>query len=197
MIPSFGLSGVLPPFVGASAADGAGVSPYRTTMSEIASILATTPERAKLCVGLLEYRKALRNLGVIDAIQWINGSFCEYVEATRGKPPGDIDLVTLLARPAAYQDDTAWNMLVTTNLSVFHPTLAKKQYGCDAYLIDLHKPMAYTISQVTYWFGLFTHQRTTNLWKGILQVPLLSDDVVADAHLAHVLNPPLLPPPTP
>jgi hypothetical protein len=192
VIPPFGLSGALPPFIGKSAVEMSGVSPYFTSMGEIAISLATSPERAKLLEGLLEQRKALRNLGVIDAIQWIDGSFCEDVERTRGRPPGDIDLVTLLLRPAAHQTDAEWAALIGSNLSIFNSQLSKAKYHCDSYFIDLSLPLPLTLSQVTYWFGLFTHQRTTALWKGILQVPLLSDDVLADAHVKNALTPALL-----
>ena len=197
MIPPFAPSGVLPPYIGPSPADILGVSPYRTTMSEIATTLATTKERAKLCRGLLDYREALRAIGITRAVQWINGSFCENVEVTRGKPPADIDVVTLLLRPPSHQDDAAWVALVTANLHVFDPAQTKAQYHCDAYPIDLHLPLDHTISQLTYWFGLFTHKRTTTLWKGILQVPILSDDVAASANVAATLNPPLLTAPLP
>jgi len=48
------------------------------------------------------YRAALRDLG-LNGVQWINGSFCEDVERTRGRPPGDIDLVSLIVRPPTAQ----------------------------------------------------------------------------------------------
>jgi hypothetical protein len=31
-------------------------------------------------------------------------------------------------------------------------------------------------NRIAYWFGLFSHQRTSNLWKGMVQIPLLADD---------------------
>jgi len=192
MIPPFANSGVLPPYVGVSAADGAGVSPYRTTMTEIVRALATTPERVKLCRGMLDHRKALRGLGVVQAVQWINGSFCENVEQTRGRPPGDIDVVTLLARPADHVDNAAWAALVTSNLQIFDSAQAKTNFGCEAFFIDLNGPPEQTISQITYWFGLFTHQKVTQLWKGILQVPIASDDALADLQVTQMLTPQLL-----
>jgi hypothetical protein len=197
VIPAFGLSGALPPFVGSSATVLSGVSPYSTTMSEIVTTLATSPERAKLCKGLLDYRKALRDLGVVKGIQWIDGSFCENVEMTRGRPPGDIDIVTLLERPPAHQADLAWIALVNSNLLLFQSAKAKSLYGCEAFFIDLNRPVDRIVSQITYWFGLFTHQKVTHLWKGILQVPLISDDAAAELQVNNILTPPLLPPPLP
>lgn len=183
MIPAFGLNGVLPPFVGVTPADTRGVSPYRTTMTEIAKVLATSPERVKLCKGLLAHRRALRDLGVTTGVQWIDGSFCENVEAALGRAPGDIDVVTLMRRPPAHESGPAWQSLVTQNLRVFDRVATKHHYSCDAFFVDLHQPTAAIVQQVTYWFGLFTHQKATRLWKGILQVPIVSDDDAADALL--------------
>ena len=38
---------------------------------------------------------------------------------------------------------------------------------------------AYLIDQTKYWFGLFSHQRDTFLWKGMLEIPLTDDTDVA------------------
>lgn len=182
MIPAFGLNGVLPPYVGVTPTDFNGVSPYRAEMSEIVKVLATTPERVKLCKGLIAHRKALRGLGVVTGVQWINGSFCENVESTRGSAPKDIDVVTLMRRPAGYESvpPLAWGLFCQQHLRLFDSQATKHHYSCEVFFIDLHQPALAVIAQVTYWFGLFTHQKATHLWKGILQVSLSSDDDAAD-----------------
>jgi hypothetical protein len=159
-------------------------------MSELVSKLAMTPERAKLCKGLLDHRRALRSLGIVSAIQWIDGSFCENIEVTRGRPPADIDVVTLLARPATHKNDSAWGALVSANLQVFNSVQTKAAFGCEAFFVDLSLSGDLVISQITYWFGLFTHQRVTHLWKGLLQIPLVSDDDAANLQLASILPSP-------
>jgi hypothetical protein len=188
MIPAFNSSGVLPPFVGHSATDAKGVSPYFTTIYEVVTQLGGSPERISLCRGLLKLRKELRILGIDQGVQWLNGSFCEDVETTRARPPADIDIVTLLVRPTSHKDDLGWKALITANIHLFDSVQAKANFGCDAYFIDLHNPADFTISQITYWFGLFTHQRVTHLWKGILQVPLESDDAVAEQFLNSIAS---------
>jgi hypothetical protein len=198
VIPPFGLSGALPPFVGVDPTDAVGASPYATSMSEIATTLATTPERAKLCKGLLELRKELRALGLIIGTQWIDGSFCEDTESLHGRPPGDVDVVTLLVRPPPLQTAAAWSVLVAGNLDIFDAPRAKAKYGCEAYFIDVGFAAHFIIPQITYWFGLFTHQRVSHMWKGMLQVPLVSDDDVALAHVDAVTSsiailPPVIP----
>ncbi|WP_442891816.1 DUF6932 family protein [Dissulfurispira sp.] len=57
---------------------------------------------------------------------------------------------------------------------------AKKIYLCDAYFVDMTSHPGFLINQTAYWFGLFSHQRDTFLWKGMLQVSLGDDKEVID-----------------
>lgn len=134
--------------------------------------------------GLLDYRKELLALG-FDGFQWVDGSFCEDVERVRGRPPGDIDVVTVTARPAAVTDDDL-RLLVETRPELFRAEHAKKHFGCEAFFIDGSLPARDVWRQVTYWFGLFSHQRETYQWKGILVVPMLSNDADAESYVASL-----------
>ena len=180
VIPALTASGVLPPFI-SGYPDGGPVStaPYEATMLEVATRFCTSPERAKLFKGLLLLRSELVAIGVNTGVQWLDGSFCEDVESTRGRPPGDIDVVTLLVRPQAVQDDDSWKKFWQTNTRVFNSPSTKAVFGCEAFYIDAGYPALLVAEQVTSWFGLFTHQRVSHLWKGIVQVPLVSDDTDA------------------
>lgn len=173
MIPPFNISSVLPPFVGQDSTDGAGRSPYEATMTDLVSRFGTTKPRLDLLDGLLRYREQLRLCGVSNAIQWINGSFVESVEIIRQRSPSDVDLLTLGSPPVDWR----------SRPDLFDPKLAKSTYGCDAYFIDLTIPPHQVVTAATYWYGLFSHQRDTHLWKGFLRVPLNSDDAVARALL--------------
>jgi len=66
--------------------------------------------------------------------------------------------------------------LIDANPSLFDKTATKKEYGCEGFFVEAGFPAVLVHRQITYWFGLFTHQKVTFLWKGILQVPLQSDD---------------------
>lgn len=44
-------------------------------------------------------------------------------------------------------------------------------------------PSHMLVEKTAYWFGLFSHSRVSNLWKGILSVPMNSDDAAARAIL--------------
>lgn len=183
MIPAFNISGVLPPYVGSSPTEAAGRAPYQTTMREIATRLCTSKERVPLLRGLVQFRKALQGIGITSGFQWIDGSFCEDVEGRYGRPPGDVDVVTFFIRPPAHRDAAAWTAFVLANRALFDKTQTKPRFGCEAFFVDVGLPPPYVVPQTTYWYGLFSHQRVTHVWKGILLVPMISDD---DDALAHV-----------
>lgn len=183
MIPKWNLSGVLPPFVGASPVVGGlvGASPYIATILEFAQQFCVSDRRIRLFQDLLDYRRALLAVG-LSGRQWLDGSFCEDVERIRRRPPGDIDVVNLLTvapgtNPAA---------LLAANPDLFDWAKVKSTYHCDAYHVDMGRPGKDTYRQIAYYLGLFSHQKATSLWKGMLEVPLPSDDDQAKAFIATI-----------
>jgi hypothetical protein len=140
---------------------------------------ATSPERIKILTGLLEYRKALAGLGIVQGFQWLDGSFVEDVEVIRSRPPGDIDLVTFAHR--SVEDVGAWDNVIMSNLNIFDPEQAKATFQCDAYFVDLSVEPELLVGNTAYWFNLFSHQRgAASTWKGMLRVSLTSDDENAE-----------------
>lgn len=99
MIPPLTSNGYLPPYLGGNATTSAGMAPYKTTVLELATTFATTPDRREAFNGLLELREMLRSEGIDQGFQWIDGSYVENCEAIRGRPPDDIDVVTFFRRP--------------------------------------------------------------------------------------------------
>jgi hypothetical protein len=184
--PALTISGVLPPFhPGSGPADRTSVSPYRTDMVMIANRFASTPHRRRILSGLLDYRQLLHDIGIRDGFQWIDGSYLEDCEKFRKQPPNDIDLVTFAERPSTAAEESKWQAFVAQyEATVFDPAATKKQYSVDAYFVDLSLPPSLLVSRTRYWFGLFSHQRTSMIWKGMLEVPLGVDDSVARAVLA-------------
>lgn len=175
MIPELNQSGVLPPFMpDQGPSDPAGMSPYRSTIDEFVYRYAQSPERITILKGLLKYRKKLRDMGITEGFQWVDGSFVENVEVNRGRPPNDIDVVTFALRPT--QDHEEWRSLVYGNREFFDPGLCKKAYCCDAYYVDLNIPPMQIVSNTRYWFGLFSHQRESYLWKGMIEIPIQCAD---------------------
>jgi len=190
MIPALNHSGVLPPFLpnlGPTAS--AAMAPYQTSLSELVMRFANTPARIEIMHGLLNYRKLLLDAGIINGFQWIDGSYVENCEHHRNRPPSDIDIVTFAERPAKFCDDALWNTFVKNNiLNLFNRDTIKRQYHCDAFYEDLGLPSKVIVSRASYWFGLFSHQRITYLWKGLLFISLQADDQVALAILNGGIN---------
>lgn len=186
MVPAFNLSGVLPPYTGMSPAALSGLSPYDTSMKELVEALGTTADRAAILRGFIALRAQLVSLGITNGYQWCAGSFCEDIEKLESRSPGDIDVVTFFVRPVHANDDAAWAAWVNANAAVFDPNQTKAAYRCDSYYVDASLALPKMITQVTYWHGLFGHQRRTHMWKGMLRVPLFSDDADALNHLARV-----------
>lgn len=179
MIPAFNSSNVLPPYVGANPGVRGEMSPYQATMTEVVRRFATSSERVTIIEGLLAYRERLTNLGIIDGFQWIDGSFVENAEVLRGRAPADVDVVTFARRPSHVADDAAWPGFIQAHLEVFAPAQTKEQFLCDAYFVDLNKKPEIVVDDTRYWFGLFSHQRVSALWKGMVAIPLSSDDQAA------------------
>lgn len=176
-IPSFSAQGKLPHFLPGDATQRASRSPYPATMSELVSQFCTNPPRAKLLMGLNEYRRHLFSGGFTDGTQWVDGSFVEDVEGTQRRFPRDIDVVTLFNRPIKYQvDPTSWsgdyeNFLHKT---YFETAEIKPRFNCDSYSIDLDNTGMSLVRDTTYWFGLFSDTRSSDK-KGIVEIPLARD----------------------
>ncbi|MBT2868498.1 hypothetical protein JQK19_14740 [Chromobacterium violaceum] len=183
MIPTFNASLVLPPYMGETPTARAAMSPYKVTMLDVVERFATNEQRVNILCGLLQYREALRNSGLTSGFQWLDGSFVEDVENIRKRPPKDIDIVTFSAVPGATnQDKRTW---LNSHIDLIDPKKTKETYKCDAYLVDLSKEPNLIVDDTRYWFGLFSHQRETTLWKGMIQVPLWSNDDLAMENLGE------------
>jgi len=168
-IPPFTHAAVLPPYLGDATDETR--SPYGATMEELVSRFATSIERRDILSGLLTYRAALREkLGVTSGIQWLDGSFVEDVERSEGRPPADIDVLTIATFPPA-------SALTAGQRELLDSKHTKSRYRCDAYPLDLSrvKSVDLVLARVTYWFGLFGHRRD-ELWKGMLSVSLDAAD---------------------
>jgi uncharacterized protein DUF6932 len=184
-IPPFSSDGLLPPYLGASPGEQLGLmSPYRASTTELVAHFATSPERIEILRGFLGYRADLHAFGLASGFQWVDGSFVERVDAVR--PPRDIDLVTFFERPTSMVPDAVFQAAVSGSLHLFSKSLAKSRYLCDVHFVDLGQPPTHVVGQARYWFGLFSHKRSTFQWKGMLELPL--GTLADDANAAKILN---------
>jgi len=166
-IPPFdGILNVLPPHTGRPHVLSE-LSPYVCSMSEVCDRFATSPARKAILEGFLDLRKEFRSLG-IEGFQWLDGSFSEDIEASEGRDPGDIDVVTFVAQPNTPND--VKNAFSPRPELLQQPDV-KSRFHVDHYLVPLGSQAEVVVEHTRYWYGLFSHRRDCT-WKGMLRVDL-------------------------
>ena len=163
------------------------MSPYGCNCVELVQRLGASKERLNLLDGLLRYRAALRDLGFVRGFQWLDGSFVEDVESHQNRPPRDVDVVTFAHSPAGF-GATELQALLQGNPKVFDAPTTKLEFGCDAYTVPLDKSPERLVARAAYYLQLFSHRRGDQVWKGLLQVPLESDDAQARQMLDNAIS---------
>lgn len=155
-------------------------------MEEVVTRFASSKQRQDILKGLLRYRRQLRHLGLGAEFQWLAGSFVE----DPGREPRDVDVVTFYKLTSGQlgdlrNDPQRWQDLqkLADNQST------KAAFLCDAYLVNMSSPGAALVSQVHYWYGLFSHQRGSFAWKGMLEVRVESadDDMKAEGLISRAV----------
>lgn len=165
-VPAFNADGVIPPYIGANGPGGAmhEMSPYVATCADVVQVLGTTQNRLNILHGWFQHRSAIRALGFVSGFQWLDGSFLE------DKDPHDLDLVTLFQQPAAYQQNSA--AFIQANQHVIDRQAVKLTFRLDHFWVDLNAGADSIVTLARYYFGLFSHRRLDDLWKGMLEVNL-------------------------
>ena len=178
LLPNWNAMGVLPPVDLADPTSDVR-SPYRIDLSDFALRFATSPERIAIIDGLLNYRTELHGVGLTRGFQWIDGSFLENIELLRSRPPKDIDVVTFYQLgPGQTQAD-----VLARNPELFTHDLVSTRFSIDAYTQDLDSPGQDLVWWSAYWYGVWSHQRSTFAWKGFVEVDL---DPGQDAHARSI-----------
>jgi hypothetical protein len=186
VIPNFNHSHVLPPFEGEKMASPHS-SPYAVSTSELVQRFSINRQRCLVLDGLLRYRTALRELGFTQGFQWLDGSFVEDVEARENRAPRDIDVVTF-THPPAGMGKADINRMMAARPDLFDLDQCKQAFHCDTSIVNLATKPEWLVLQTRYWYGLYSHRRGDALWKGMLQLPLDSDDGMAHAMLTPLMH---------
>jgi uncharacterized protein DUF6932 len=164
-IPPFTLDGILPPFLGRGPGDSPDfMSPHVVSVVDVVIHFATSNRRRDILIDWLRYRQQLRAIGITRGLQWLSGSFVE------DKAPNDLDIVLFIHRPARYRTNSAFMGLVQANYDLFERFRIKSSYKLDVFPVDLDASAMNVVAATAYWLQLFSHQRITSLWKGILEV---------------------------
>jgi hypothetical protein len=167
-IPAWNAAGVLPPIRPGAPGSSPDRSPYPVELSLLVDRFATSPERRSILDGLLRFRAAFHQAGIVSGFQWLDGSFLEDVETLENRPPRDMDVVTFFDLPEG-QDQRS---LFQQHRTLFDPKQTKATYAMDAYIAVLGYPTDQSqVTQVAYWYSMWSH-RCDGLWKGFVQVDL-------------------------
>ncbi|MBF0550439.1 MAG: hypothetical protein HQK60_07880 [Deltaproteobacteria bacterium] len=175
-IPPWNAQGVLPPVNPASPVS-VDRSPYLVPLADLILQYGTSPDRQAILKGLLGFRQALHQAGLVHGFQWLNGSFLEHIESIESRPPKDIDVVTFYHPPLNITEES----LVSQNPRLFNAELTKEDYRVDAHFVQLDpqntnsQDLEYLIELTTYWYSVWSHRRDY-LWKGYLQIELAPDE---------------------
>ena len=188
MIPAWNSSAVLPPIRPGQMGHSPDRSPYVATFSEVVQRFGTSQQRINILQGLLEYRKELARLGVLNGFQWLDGSFMENKELLLNAPPNDVDVVTFFSLPHGILDQASF---LGGNADLFQPDCSKNRFHVDAYAMVIGDPLQSSdVQQIAYWYSMWSHRRN-GMWKGFVQVDISSsEDQIAEALLAQMrINP--------
>lgn len=166
-IPDWTADGILPPV---DMADPTSTlrSPYRVDLTDFALRFATSAERITIIDGFLKYRSELHAIGLTRGFQWIDGSFLENVEILRSRAPEDSDVVTFYQLPPGETQSS----VLARNPGLFDHDGLKARFSIDAYTQDLGSLSKDLVWWSAYWYGVWSHQRSTFVWKGFVEVDL-------------------------
>ena len=183
-IPDWDYDGILPA-INWSDPTSLERSPYTISIIDLVMYLGKTEARRRLLEGLLDFRAALYQAGLVEGFQWIDGSFVENVEERESRSPEDIDLVIFFYIPEGYTGET----LLRDFPALFDNSSLKNNYSVDAYFMPLNQvPPKEVINHSVYWYGLWSHTRDGR-WKGYLEVDLAgADDMQARSEIERLGN---------
>lgn len=184
MIPAWTMAGVLPPIRPGQPGHSADRSPYCVPLLEVVEQFSSSPDRIAILKGLLDYRTALHQLGLVSGFQWLDGSFMENVEIQELRSPKDIDVVTYFDLPSGETQAT----LFAKAGNLFSNRHVKATYLVDAYPDVLGELFsARHIRKISYWYSMWSHRRD-GIWKGFIQVDLDPQEDVDARQVLSVLQ---------
>lgn len=168
----FNMAGVMPP-IDQSNPTSPIRSPYSLGVKDFVNLFSFTKERVEILLGLLEYRLELYNIGIFSGFQWLDGSFVTDIETLENRPPNDIDVVTFFHLPP---NETQESFFPKTN-NLLNSKFTKPKFKVDAYPVVLGSVLTpYLIGNMTYWYSMWSHRKSDNMWKGFIQLDLTPTD---------------------
>jgi len=185
MIPLWDAQGLLPPIRPGERPTSRDRTPYRAGLVDFVDRFALTRARVDLLDSLLRYRAALHSAGILTGFQWLDGSFVEHAELTRGKPPKDIDVVTFFELPNGETQQSFFHK----NMDLLHPKSVQNTFGLDAFPQLLGNTLQSEVrGGIVYWYSMWSHTRN-GIWKGFIEIDIdSSQDVDAQFLLTQKME---------
>ena len=94
-----------------------------------------------------------------------------------------MDIVTFAHPPIGMSTGQIRDMM-RSHPELFDQDQCKAVFHCDTAIFNLSTSPEWLVTQTRYWYGLYSHRRGDALWKGILQLPLDSNDLEGNQMLA-------------
>ena len=126
MIPPFSAQGVLPTKISPLTDDH---SPFPCTLVEIVQRYGFSEHRRELLRGFIRFRARFYELGFSIGEHIVGGSFVDDCERRYGRPPADIDVLTVLAPSQQFPREVKLELINSLDREG-----AKERYGVDARL---------------------------------------------------------------
>jgi hypothetical protein len=181
IIPKFNDNGVLPPHRGDPTVRE-DMSPYVATTLQLCERFGTTKLRRTMLQGFLEYRALLHDLNVKKGFQWLDGYFLEDFETKKGKHPDCIQVVNFYEQPKPFpHPDKSDAYALLTDM-----TAIERKFHVAYHTVGLHWKAERLVSHTRFWWGQMSHTEETEIWKGLVQVPLNTPE--EDAAAVQYLN---------
>ncbi|MDQ2730831.1 MAG: hypothetical protein M3Y56_04165 [Armatimonadota bacterium] len=159
------------------------MSPYPSTVAEFVTHFGTSDNRKQILSGWIKHRQELRKIGIRKGMQWLDGSFVE------DKEPHDLDVVSFSYRPSGKRRTATFHGFATSHINLlFDRPQIKATDMLDFLFVDLDMSSEGLVAATAYWLHLFSHQRSTFSWKGIVQVRL-EDELDETRLLSTILLP--------
>jgi hypothetical protein len=180
IIPKFNDNGVLPPHRGDPTVR-ADMSPFPATTLQLCERFGHTKVRRTMLHGFLEFRALLHELQLTKGFQWLDGCFLEDFEHTKGKSPDCIQVVNFCVKPRPFphrDKSDAYARLLDM------PAIERK-FHVAYRTVDLEWTPERLVNHTRFWWGQMSHTEETDIWKGLVQVPLNTpeDDAAAIRYL--------------
>jgi len=176
------MAGVIPPIRPEAEGHSPDRSPYESDIKSLILRFATSKKRINILKSFLDFRRYFYDLNVTRGFQWVDGSFCQDVEAIEGRDPGDIDVVTFFYVP----EEPLTPEIIEGIQNLIDSEYTKPRFNVDAYGMQLGTEFSpATVKLLSYWYSMWSHRKSDNMWKGFVQVPLSPDE---DYEAKTILN---------